>query len=282
MDSSPVINPENIPDGMTSKQHVWDDFGRWVQYKISRSPESYIIKSFPYESEPWGLSFVEALGSLDEKAVLDLGCGVGHLSVYAAKAGAKVIGIDLQSEVIKAARLIAAINGVECQFQRGNICKLPLIDNSIDIIVGKEILHHLSKPDVITALSEIHRVLRERGKAVFSEPVENSKAFNFIQNLLPAGKKHSSYYRPSCLSSKAWARYQAKHEDRDMTNQELVDAGAAFKGVSLRAFGLLNRLDRFIKSRQLRCLLNSIDHYIFKCFPFLKRFSREVLAEYQK
>jgi 2-polyprenyl-3-methyl-5-hydroxy-6-metoxy-1,4-benzoquinol methylase len=280
--ASAIINPEEIPDGMTSKQYVWDDFGRWVQHKIAQSPESYVVESFPNESEPWGFYFLESLGPLYGKTVLDIGCGIGRFSVYAAKAGAKVIGIDLQLEVIKAARSIADINGVKCQFQRGNVSKLPLINGSIDIVVGIEILHHLSKPDVITALSEIHRVLREDGKAIFKEPVENSKMFNFMQNLFPAGKKQCSYYRPSCLSSKAWAEYVAKQEDRDMTNKELVEAGATFKRVSLIPFGLLIRLDRFLESRKLRCLLNSIDNYILGFFPFLKRFSRGVLVEYQK
>lgn len=269
-----MFDPQDIPDGMTLKQCVWDDFGRSIQDKIVDCPESYIVKSFPYENEPWGLSLLQSLGSLDGKTLLDLGCGLGRLSVYAAQAGAKVIGIDIQLEMIRAARLIATINGVKCCFQRGSICTLPVIDTSIDIIVGIDILHHLSRPDVIVTMNEAHRVLREPGKAIFREPVENSKASNFVQNIFPAGKKHSGYYRPSCLSRKAWAIYLAQLDDRDMTNKELEQAGSPFKRVLLTPFGLVDRLDRFVKSRQLILFLNFIDFYIFKLCPSSRRFSR--------
>ena len=65
------FTPEDVPDGMTSKQYVWNDFGRWAQHQIAEAAESYVIKSFPYESEPWGLFLVESLGSVDGKTILD-------------------------------------------------------------------------------------------------------------------------------------------------------------------------------------------------------------------
>ncbi|CAH3199324.1 unnamed protein product, partial [Porites evermanni] len=51
--------------------------------------------------------------SFDGKVVLDIGCGTGILSMFAAKAGAKhVIGID-QSEIIYQAMDIVRENGLE-------------------------------------------------------------------------------------------------------------------------------------------------------------------------
>lgn len=282
MVSPPMLDPQEIPDGMTSKQYVWDNYGRWIKGKVAERPELYILRGSPFESEPWGQYLIELLGPLDGKTVLDAGCGLGSLSVHASKEGAKVFAIDLLMEIVRAARSIANVNGVRCQFQRANISKLPFIDNSFDIVLGIGILHHLSKPDVITSLEEIHRVLREGGKAVFQEPVENSRTFSFIQNLFPAGNRHFGYYRPSCLSRKAWVAYLAKQEDRDMTNQELSDAGTPFEKVLLTPFGLFIRFDRFIKSMRLIRLLHAIDHYIFILFPFLRRFARGVLVEYQK
>jgi ubiquinone/menaquinone biosynthesis C-methylase UbiE len=282
MESCLTVNAEDVPDGMTSKQCVWDEFGRWSQAKIKGSPETYMVSGFPFSNEPWAQAFTQSINSLNGKSVLDVGCGLGYFSVYAAKAGARVVAIDLQSEMLQAARMVAQINGIDCQFHRANMSRLPFADNSFDIVVGMAILHHLSKPDVLTALKEVHRVLSDGGRAVFMEPVENSMPFNFLQNILPAGRKESGYYRPSRLSTKAWARYLAKVEDRDMTNEELFHAGAPFKEVRLRAFGLLNRLDRFIKSVRLMSLVNSLDHYLFRFCPSLKRFSRDVIVEYEK
>jgi 2-polyprenyl-3-methyl-5-hydroxy-6-metoxy-1,4-benzoquinol methylase len=282
MDSPPIINPKDVPDGMTPRQDWWDSHGCWHQGRIAESSESYVIKRFPFENASWGFPFLKSLGSLDGKTVLDLGCGLGYISVYAARAGAKVMATDLRLEMLRAARMIADINGVTYQFYQANISKLPIVGNSVDIAIGMRILHHLSKPDVQTAINEVYRVLRNGGKAVFIEPVENSMVFNFIQNLFPTGRKGSAWYRPSCLCPRAWQRYLAQEDDRDMNRKELVDAGVPFKRVLLTPFGFLNRLDRLVGSNQSKCLLNSIDHFVFQFFPFLKQFSREIMVEYQK
>jgi len=282
MNKSPMIDPENIPNGLTPKQHIWDDFGRWAQHKISECPEAHVIRSFPYGNEPWGLFLSESIGPLGGRSVLDLGCGLGYFCVYTAREGAKVIGIDLQLGMLQASKLIATINAVKCHYHQANMSKLPFYNDSFDRIVGLKILHHLSKPDLITAMNEVHRVLSPRGKAIFVEPVENNRVFNFVQNLFPAGRRYSGYYRPSCLSRRAWAIYRESHDGRDITSQELVDAGGPFESVSVEPFGLFNRLDRFIKNKRLMHSLHRIDHHIFKLLPFLKRFSREVVVEYQK
>jgi ubiquinone/menaquinone biosynthesis C-methylase UbiE len=184
--------------------------------------------------------------------------------------------------VIQAARSIAAINGVKCEFQTGNICKLPITSNSIDIIVGIDILHHLSKPDVLTVFDEMHRVLRNGGRAIFVEPVENSRAFNFIQNVFPAGRKYSGYYRPSCLCPTAWAKYCAGHDGRDITSKEFKKWGEAFGQVAVKSFGLLDRIDRFITDARLIRFIRFTDSCIFKFLPFLERYSRQVIVEYKK
>jgi SAM-dependent methyltransferase len=272
----------NIPDGLMSKQCVWDDFARWSECRIARSPQAFVVTGFPYKNEPWGQSFAECLGPLDGKDILDVGCGLGYFSVYAAKSGAKVVGIDLRFKMLTAAQSIAEINGIECQYHQANICRLPFANDSFDIIFGMDILHHLSKPDLGRGLSEVHRVLRQQGHALFIEPVENSRMFNFMQNVFPAGRKHSNYYRPSCLCFRAWARYVAQEDGRDLTSRELVSAGAPFRKVSVRSFGLLNRLDRFFTDKRLIFLMHVADHYILRLLPVLKRYSRQAFVEYRK
>ena len=282
MEKLPITDVRNIPDGLTPRQSAWEGFGRWQQRKIARAPESYVVKRFPFENESWGQFFLEALGPLEGKTVLDVGCGLGYFSVFAAKAGAMVTAIDLKSEMLQAAHMIADLNGVECQFYCAKASKLPVLDNSIDIIAGMLILHHLSRPDIQSAFREIYRVLRDGGRAIFVEPVENSRVFNSIQNLLPAGRRGSGYYRPSCLCSRAWVKYLAEHDGRDITCKELTKLGAPFKKVSVKSFGLLDRIDRFIKDKRLIRLLRLTDRRVFEFLPLLERYSRQVIVQYQK
>ena len=162
MAHSPIANPYDMPNGMTSKQHAWDRYGLSAQQRIAECPESYILKLLPYQDELWNTSLIESLGSLNGKLVLELGCGLGRFSTYIAKEqGSKVFGIDLAFEAIKAASQISCINSVNCQFCRGNVSKLPFTNNSFDVVVGIAMLHHLSKPDVVITLNETHRVLKE-------------------------------------------------------------------------------------------------------------------------
>ncbi len=81
------------------------------------------------------------------------------------------------------------VNQVDCRFQQCNVTSLPFESDAYDIVLGLAILHHLSELDVLLALQESCTVLKPGGIAIFLEPVENSKLFDFIQNLFPGRKK---------------------------------------------------------------------------------------------
>jgi protein arginine N-methyltransferase 1 len=79
-----------------------------------------------------------------DKVVLDVGCGTGILSMFAAKAGAKkVFGIDM-SEIINQAKQIVKDNHLE---------------DTVTLIQGKmeEIVLPVEKVDII--ISEVERML---------------------------------------------------------------------------------------------------------------------------
>ncbi|KAI8807166.1 protein arginine methyltransferase 3 [Cladochytrium replicatum] len=73
------------------------------------------------------------------KVVLDVGCGTGILSMFAAKAGAsKVIAVD-NSTIILKARQIAAENGLDkiITFVRGEIENIELPVDKVDVIISE-------------------------------------------------------------------------------------------------------------------------------------------------
>jgi len=224
---------------------------------------------------------VKSLGPLKGKRVLDLGSGRGKFSVFLAKQGAKTMGVDLGPQLIAGARSLAEINHVDCKFQEANVSDLPFEANSYDIVVGLGILHHLSKSDLKKTLQETHRVLKKNGAAFFCEPVENSKVFDFIQNIFPTGKKNSNYYRPSILQRKAWRQFVETIDERALTNKELVLAGKQFTMVKIRPYGLLIRLQRLIgKYRKILKTVETIDKVLLRT-P-LRYLCQTVLVEYRK
>lgn len=115
-------------------------------------------------------AMVDAAGELKGKRVLDLGCGSGDLTVLLAMAGARTIGIDLSPGMVDVARqrIEQFAPEAEASFAAAPAEELPLENNSVDVILGRFILHHL---DIPRAAQECARVLAPGGKAMF---VENS------------------------------------------------------------------------------------------------------------
>ncbi|MGR3302363.1 MAG: class I SAM-dependent methyltransferase [Candidatus Scalindua sp.] len=265
-----------------SKEQVrWNQKGRELIREIQGNPGKFIVDDSRYSPYQMHQDLLKSLGSLKGKRVLDLGTGRGKLSVFLAKQGAKTMGVDIGPQLIAGARSLAEVNQVDCDFQEANVSNLPFEANSYDILVGLGILHHLSRSDLKKALQEAHRVLEENGVAFFCEPVENSKVFDFIQNLFPAGKKESDYYRPSILQRKAWRQFVRNIDDRALTNRELVLAGGQFATVKIRSYGLLIRLQRLIgRYKKTLKAIEAIDKVLVRT-P-LRYLCQTVLVEYHK
>ncbi|MEK7389342.1 MAG: class I SAM-dependent methyltransferase [Elusimicrobiota bacterium] len=121
------------------------------------------------------------LGSLEEKRILDCGCGYGALSCHLAKQGARVTAIDISAASVNHAQEWFRLNGVHDRIETrvGSLHELPFEDASFDIVVGSCILHHL---DLRLFGAELRRVLKPGGRAVFVENNAKSRLLMFFRN----------------------------------------------------------------------------------------------------
>ena len=93
------------------------------------------------------------------KTVLDLGCGDGKHSQTIKELGAKnVIGIDISNNFIEKAR---QRNLGDCQFLVADANKIPLPDNSVDIVFSNYVIHYFI--DTSKVFLEVARVLKSKG-----------------------------------------------------------------------------------------------------------------------
>ncbi len=124
------------------------------------------------------------LGDVTGKRIVDFGCGSGANTALLANRGAHVWGVDISEDLIRLAQRRMKISGREggAQFIVGSAHDLPFPDRSIDIVFGIAILHHL---DLQLVAKEVHRVLKPGGRAIFQEPVRNSRIIRFVRSLIP-------------------------------------------------------------------------------------------------
>jgi ArsR family transcriptional regulator len=108
----------------------------------------------------WARALGHLLPPLD---VVDIGCGDGYLSIEAAAWARHVIGVDRSDEVLERAKALAARRRVtNIEWKKGDLTRLPLRDESLDVALLSQALHHANDPE--RAVAEAARVLRPGGR----------------------------------------------------------------------------------------------------------------------
>jgi ubiquinone/menaquinone biosynthesis C-methylase UbiE len=92
--------------------------------------------------------------------VLDAGCGSGKMTIPLARAGYRVVGLDLVREGLQEIR-----GRGDFDLVTGDVRSLPFKDDSFDAVVCYDVLQHLLEPERVRAAEEIRRVLVPGGIA---------------------------------------------------------------------------------------------------------------------
>ena len=128
------------------------------------SPEFFErIERHRYEKE-WHIPGAAGFAGTRGLKVLEIGCGIGTDGAQFARAGADYTGIDLTEAAIDLARRRFALSGLKGDFRVSDAEKLDFPNDSFDLVYSHGVLHHT--PDIESAVSEIHRVLKPGGRAV--------------------------------------------------------------------------------------------------------------------
>jgi ubiquinone/menaquinone biosynthesis C-methylase UbiE len=127
-----------------------------------------------HEAPHWGMwqipeSELHALGKLDGREVLELGCGAGQFGLSLVRQGARVTGIDNSAKQLEFAR---ANVGDHMTLVHGSAEALPFEDASFDLVCCDHGAVGFTDPRVV--VPEVARVLRVGGRFAFSglTPIE--------------------------------------------------------------------------------------------------------------
>ncbi len=103
------------------------------------------------------------------KEVLDIACGSGYGSAFLMQSGAKTVtGVDISEESVTYCKDNYKQEGLS--FLVGDVRKIPLPDNAVDVIVSFETIEHVDEESQKKFLAEVGRVLRKEGMFIVSTP----------------------------------------------------------------------------------------------------------------
>ena len=142
-----------------------------IQYWEQSTPMSFTSEKLSYEQKRnfrYSLQdymhdafrFNDFIG----KRVLEIGCGAGIDSAEFARGGAEVISTDITQAGVELTKGLLEKNDLPPLVIRCNATNLPFKSNTFDGVYSFGVLHHF--PEIDTALTEIHRVLKPGGQVM--------------------------------------------------------------------------------------------------------------------
>ena len=114
--------------------------------------------------EPSALEFLARIPIPAGTRVLDVACGAGQISIPAARAGARVTGVDIATNSIEQARARARDEGLDARFDEGDAEMLSYEDASFDLVMSLFGAMFAPRPERVAA--ELVRVCRPGGRIV--------------------------------------------------------------------------------------------------------------------
>lgn len=206
---------------------------------------------------------------LKGKKILDVGCGNGQYAVLFAMFGAEVEAFDISPVGVERARRIAPANGVEgrCNFEVRNASDMGYADESFDIVVMHEVLHHAVKyPNV---KEETLRVLKPGGMVVCAESIRGNVFLDVARKFTMHGGEAKG--------------------DVILDLSDLAAFGEGFSRCDIETMSLLFMAKRAVQSHvhlgSVRLLLRALkgaDDILLSAFPGLSRYCGECVAVYRK
>ena len=99
--------------------------------------------------------------------LVELGCGPGWATRFAARHGIRAEGYDISPEMIEIARELAEQEGIDVHFEVADMEELDL-GRRFDTCLLYDALHHSPRADLVFATA--HRALKPGGKLLLAEP----------------------------------------------------------------------------------------------------------------
>lgn len=213
-------------------------------------------------------AYRSAIGNLQGRTVLDFGCGEGWSTLAYAKNGARVYSFDISSESVRNLVHDATKAGVARNIYPAVMAAeaLGYPAETFDLVLGISILHHV---DLDCVGSEIARVLKPGGRALFIEPLSHNPFLQVFRWLTP-DRRTPTEQPMSVQQIRKFGRFFQHASFQGRALLSIFPQGVLWATGSTRAFS------------KILHIAESIDRLLLTFFPFLKRYCWSAIIEVRK
>tara|TARA_B100001971_G_scaffold215185_1_gene259375 strand:+ start:45118 stop:45930 length:813 start_codon:yes stop_codon:yes gene_type:complete len=241
--------------------------------QINLAPVMNVLNGI--ERRPWNSYWAIYEFAINEftkdSSLLDFGTGPGENALKLAHIGYNVAGFDISDKNIEIAQELFKENKKTGNFQVSFAEELPYSDNTFEMIVGIDILHHV---DIEKSIQECYRVLKPGGKAYFREPIEVPLLDRIRETKLV------QLFAPKSVSFEK----HITEDERKLNQEDDKIINSIFPKTKRHYYFLFARFDKFFRegSDPKPSRLEKLDYFLIKNFPFLKKMCGTVIYELEK
>jgi ubiquinone/menaquinone biosynthesis C-methylase UbiE len=162
---------------------TWQD---QYQQESSSAAELFQLYIVPRITSLWGKDLVDRACVRVGENVLDVACGTGVVTRLAAQQSGtgRVVGLDLNADMLRVARSIARTDDVLIEWSEGSALALPFEESVFNVVLCQLGLQFF--PDKSLALREMARVFTFGGRLLLSvfTPIERTPVAHAFANAL--------------------------------------------------------------------------------------------------
>lgn len=178
-----MIKQRRDREKIYSTAEYWDNKAKYYNNtSVSMWPNQ--ILNMHYDIELKKISKI-LMGKIENKYILDLGCGTGRFSRWFAVHGAQVLGVDFSEKSIAIAQ--KETQGKNPIYRQGNVFNIKE-KNAYDVVFtwGVLAIACQNERELREALSNMHQALKPGGYLLLTEPVHKGFLHRVLDMPLPA------------------------------------------------------------------------------------------------
>ena len=267
-----VVNVEEMGGNMQQEEQTMrsaverEHFDKVAEKRLAKGTSCLIID--PSEFERYRLTkhadyfmkekMFSLVNQFEGKKLLEVGCGEGESSVRLAYVGKEVTAFDVSPKSIEYAKLVAEANGMNVNFQVGDmIQKGTLGKEEFDIVWFELILHHLV-PELDNVMQCAYDALKPGGLFVSTEPVAYARWLKKFAKFRPG-------WSPDCYTP----------DECPLRPSEFEIIRRYFPNLQMKYYGL-SRAGRFFRDLNVIKFIHRIDHCLL-LIPGMKKLAGYVV-----